>query len=624
MSFLNERRALPTSILLIAVLIAPQLCAQLTVDPLKLSTTVTVADDLLETGAAVGTDYTVVTSKDLVQQQRTTLADALWDVPGATFFAPGREGVPTQLFLRGADADQTLFLVDGIRLNDGLGSESALLGGWRVNAADMLEIDRGPQSALYGTGAAAGVVALWTPAGVGPRSESIEVDGGTFDTVQTTLRAQGSGIGYNYNFADSAGETDNGRSNNEYKSNNLALRIDYRLDPTVVIGATFRSLNEQYEDPESTLTNSRYAHDTDEDLIGTLFAKLNLGQDITGKVTVGGVFHSLSTYEGAAPPLTDDRMGDERAVVDAQVTGRLAATDTLTVGADREESMAKASDPFVDAHEITNSYYAEDVYAPMPEVTVTGSVRRDDTNTWGAVDTERATVAWLGASHLIKLRGSFGTGFTEPSLADLSGIGRPDFVGNPKLQPENSRGWDAGFDFYLPQDAAQVLSITWFDTDYTNQIEYAPAAGGATTTANIGHSRTRGLEVAWTTRLAGAFQAKFGYTYLLADDLTNRVQLLYRPRDAITAEVFLDAKNGFTFGAGADYVGRRPDVDLQTPSTDIWDPAYTVARVYSRYRFNGHWAIHAKVENALDRRYFPLNGYSAAPLEVIGGVDFSF
>ena len=65
---------------------------------------------------------------------------------------------------------------------------------------------------------------------------------------------------------------------------------------------------------------------------------------------------------------------------------------------------------------------------------------------------------------------SIGTGVALPGMFEQFGFVRlPTFVGNPNLQPEESRGWDAGVEFTLVRNRA-FLDLTYFRTNLTNEI----------------------------------------------------------------------------------------------------------------------------------------------------------
>ena len=191
--------------------------------PVQLAPVVTTATRLPESAALSGTAIDVVSGGDLAQEQLTTLADALTGVPGAPAFATGQAGAATSLFLRGSNSNQTLFLVDGIRLNDANTDYANFLSGARIFPTETIEIARGPQSTLYGSEAVGGVVSLQMAPGQGGPAESLDVEAGSFGTIDGVVTAQAGLNGWGYNVAVSAEQTDNQRVNNRFKNLNVAL-----------------------------------------------------------------------------------------------------------------------------------------------------------------------------------------------------------------------------------------------------------------------------------------------------------------------------------------------------------------------------------------------------------------
>jgi vitamin B12 transporter len=583
-----------------------------------MSPLITTATPVPVSAAVLASSVDLITGADLARQQLSTLADALWQAPGGPSFSTGRMGASTSLFLRGANSDQVLFLVDGVRFSDANLAYGPFVGSYRTGPTDRIEIARGPQSTLYGADASGGVVSISIPQGTLNGGQSIGAEAGSFGTMQGDVSAQGALSGWAYNVGVTGGVTDNDRANNEFKSINGVLRLDHALTQNLAVGATVRALEAKYGDPGDIFTNDPTAHEKEQDLLGTVFLTAKEGQYFSEKITLGGQYRREDAWSFGA----DDVAREERGVLTGQVVGQVTANDRITSGFDLETGDASDSGfGAVDHHDTLAAVYAEDEYSPTKELFVTGGLREDDYSTYGSVTTGRVTLAALGASHLIKLRGSYGTGFNAPSFLDLYSRD-PSFVGNPNLQPERSRGWDAGFDFYLPEDPSQVLSITYFHTNYTNLILDNFAASPATT-YNAGTALTDGLEASWKTQLAGAVQTKLTYTYLVAEDTSDHTGLLRRPRDSGSADLYLDLKNGWTMGAGALLVGRRPDVDPVTFAT-IDDPSYSVVRVYARWQFNRHLGLHLRLENALNRAYEPVAGYPALPRGIFGGADWKF
>ncbi len=119
------------------------------------------------------------------------VSDLLATTPGVTVTRNGGLGSTTSLRIRGAESEQTLVLIDGVKLND----PSSAGGGF--NFADLLmgdfariEVLRGPQSALWGSQAIGGVVNIVTPVPDGPLTAASSAEGGSFGTAGASAHAQ--------------------------------------------------------------------------------------------------------------------------------------------------------------------------------------------------------------------------------------------------------------------------------------------------------------------------------------------------------------------------------------------------------------------------------------------------
>src|SRR5205085_1973647 len=74
------------------------------------------------------------------------------------------------------------------------------------------------------------------------------------------------------------------------------------------------------------------------------------------------------------------------------------------------------------------------------------NVRHDRHDDFGDHDTWRLASAFIVPGTETKLKATYGTGFKAPTLYQLFGAGPFGFMGNPNLQPEDSRGYDFGFE----------------------------------------------------------------------------------------------------------------------------------------------------------------------------------
>ena len=542
--------------------------------------------------------------------------------PARRLLPAARPGRQPSLFLRGANSDQTLFLVDGLRLNDANTDYAVFLGGAGVSSADNIEIVRGPQSTLYGGEAVGGVVAVRMRPGEGVPTSSVAVEGGSFGTFQGTLSAEGTQQAWAYNAWVQSGRTDNQRVNNVFTDTSYAVRLDRQVNSQVALGATWRGFIGRYGSPGDEFTNDPDNQDREQNQLATLFAAYTVSPTWSGRVTLGGQdrrFVSENPTPGLPTQTTTET--DRRGVLDWQNTFQPAEGHRLTAGLTAERSQTR-NDGFgnIDRSQRLLAFFAQDEWIPASNVFLTAGLRSDDHDTFGRATTGRVTAAWLPRPRRVKLRASYGTAFRAPGFLDLYGQSAY-YVGNPNLRPERARGWDGGIDLYLPRDRG-ILSATWFENQYRDLIVYDFSVFPGTT-ANVDRARTRGLELSLKERLTGAWAARMSYTYLEATDLTQGTRLLRRPRHTLTVGVERTWGGGFSAGAGVLYVAKREDVDPVSFATI--DPGdYTVARIYAAWAVSDRVTVKLRVENLLDEHYEEVAGYPALGAGVFGGVEARF
>src|SRR5258707_6004078 len=149
-------------------------------------------------------DVTVVTRDEIDRAGQSSLANVLQAIPGVEVTQNGGFGAAAQVFLRGANAGHTLFLVDGMRV----GSASTGLTAIEqlpLEQIERIEVLRGPASSLYGSDAIGGVVQIFTRSGRGNPGANAFAGYGTYNTIQL-----GGGYGYEkdgHRFSIQAGAT---------------------------------------------------------------------------------------------------------------------------------------------------------------------------------------------------------------------------------------------------------------------------------------------------------------------------------------------------------------------------------------------------------------------------------
>lgn len=588
--------------------------------PAQLEPFVTTGTRTSATPTTLGTLVETLSAEELARRQQTALKEALGSASGTPLFASGANGALGSLFMRGANSNQTLFLVDGIRLNDPNTDYQVFLGGACLSACDSLEIAHGPQSTLYGGEAIGGVISLRALRGTAAPSARISAEAGSFGTVQGSVSAQGSSGANSYAFATAGGHTDNDRSNNAFDSATTTLRLDRTLNDHASIGATARWFHGVYGDPGDRYTNDPDNTTREENLLVTTFADFKWSDAWTAHTVLGGQdrrFVAESPRLGRATAITVVK--NRRAVLDTQTTYTGYERHRFTAGFTAEANHTRNTG-FGDINKKQGllALFAQDEFTPLDTLFFTAGLRSDDFDTFGRAATGRATAAWLIAQRVLKLRASYGTAFRSPSFLDLYGQSA-FYIGNPNLRPERARGWDSGVDYYLPGKNG-TLSATWFETDFTDLIA---STANFRSVENIQSARTRGAELTARTPLPAAMEIRASFTYLEAQNLTSKTRLLRRPRQSGRIDLWHDFGAGVTAGAGMNFAAHRRDVNAKTYA-QIDQEDYTVTRVYAAWQLYPHLALKLRLENLLNENYEEVNGYPALGFGAFGGLEWKF
>ena len=169
----------------------------------------------------VGANVTVLKRADFDVEKPAQLSDILRRVAGVHVDQVGGRGGTGSVYVRGADPNYTLVLVDGVRVNDPTNARGGSFDFSTLDVADVerVEIARGPYSAVYGGDALAGVVNIVTRQA--PREKttaSLDAMAGAYDTRELALSAGGPLGGGNWSLGASDCERRRSRARQRIRS----------------------------------------------------------------------------------------------------------------------------------------------------------------------------------------------------------------------------------------------------------------------------------------------------------------------------------------------------------------------------------------------------------------------
>src|SRR5690349_10892053 len=128
--------------------------------PIDTNQKVITASRVPETQAETAASVTIIDSEAIARLDEPLVASLLRLTPSASVTTSGPDGSLTEVRIRGAEANHTLLFVDGIKVDDPASGDTPRYEILNADLASRIEVVRGPQSALWGSEAIGGVVAV--------------------------------------------------------------------------------------------------------------------------------------------------------------------------------------------------------------------------------------------------------------------------------------------------------------------------------------------------------------------------------------------------------------------------------------------------------------------------------
>jgi vitamin B12 transporter len=516
-------------------------------------------------------------------------ADLLRFHAGLEIARNGGPGQPTSLFIRGAESNHTLVLVDGVRINPGTIGLPALQN-IPPDMIERIEIVKGPRSTLWGSDAIGGVVNIVTRRGA--RDGWVAEAGyGDYDTRRASLNG-GVALGeraemdVGVSWTDSEGfptrtfdDTDRGFEN---LSANLALRAD--LGPAEVTLQHWRT--------EGTSEYSDFLlAPVDQDfLTSSTAASVRLPVGAKGEARIS-VSHLEDLIEQNQSP---DFLETRRDTLDAQYDWTLSEVHAPGVGVmySREDASSESYGEGFDEDTDAVNVYVQDRITAGPHLALL-ALGYTDHDTAGSAVTWNAEYGYTFNAQRTRAFALAGSGFRAPDASDRYGFG-----GNPDLEPEQSENYEIGLRHALSD--AQSLSLSAFHTEIDDLIDFTiqsfdPFVGE---NRNVARARIRGVEASWAYS-GSVWRAHVEAIYQQPRDLADDSPLLRRAEESLTVGV-TRALGPVLLGLDVLATGERSDFGIPD---DITLDSYVLANLTAQWQVNRAFALIARVENLLDEDY---------------------
>lgn len=614
----------------------------------------------------LASSVTVFTESDMARRQRPMLAELLRGAPGATVVA-GMPGAVTGLFVRGGESNYTKVLLDGIPLNEPGGTFD--FSNVSSSHLSRVELVRGAHSALFGSDAVAGVLQLFTRrAAPGEPLFDASMEGGAFGTWRGTATIGGASSRWDYSLHASHLDTDNEGANHAFRDTTLSTSAGVRIDSGTTLRFVGRSEASRAGAPGQTAFGRP---DLD-----AFFERRDIATGVRFDQHLSPALHQSAAYSFAlshqqstnliadtpytprfgerAAPFEffdflydiDNRIGRHHAgyQLDWRARPRRAAAGEhlITVAADWDGERATLEDRQASGRTKAsrdNVGWTVQQQAMWPRLFVTGGLRLEQNDSFGFAVVPRGSVAYVarqadGLFGTTTLKASAGAGVKEPTIIQ-SFSPSPVFPGNPDLEAERSRTFDAGVAQTLLNGAITV-EATWFANRFRNIISTRTVSFNPFTLEffNIGVTTARGMEITGELARYSPITVRAGYTLLASEIVESAAAdnpvfgigraLFRRPRHSGFVDVGADV-GSLSLSVFGAFVGRSVDSDFASLEPPIVaSTGYRRWDVRAAYAISRRLTVTAAIDNVFDASYMEPLGYPALGRGARAGVRVAF
>ena len=587
--------------------------------------------------SSVGTSVTILDEKFFKNSSEYFLGDALsTSTTGANFSQNGGYGTSSAIQLRGMPKRYSTVYIDGIKMSDPSSvSNDFDFANILTSQVSRVEILKGNQSSVYGSGAIGGTIHVTTKKGEPGFKKDISYTAGSYGTHNLATSISGGDENINYFVGLQRFQTDGISAmthNNEkdrYRNNGLIASFGNKFSDKLELESNVRVAETylQYDHPQIEGSFGCSTCDHSEDVDG-VEASTNVSliykpiEKLTNKLTVANTYieRIYNRSPNSGNKQQDNYYGERYAYL-YQGNYNFNLDNSIVFGLEREDDQMgfnKDSTVRIDSSSHVTSQYFDYQSRLTNNIYATFGARFDEHSFAGNEDSHRATLAYVFDDKATKLKSSYGTGYRFPSLfetfyvfnsANDCDFGGPNCRDIRHKKAETSQSYDFGIEKTINPDL--FIDLTYFNVKYFDALEgwlgNNQAGSGSTTANSPSTTKSQGFEFMSKFKLNEMFNFGFNYTYTQTYDgaehdnpNTSMVgsQMVRVPRNLVNLITNLKVP-GYN----------NLDVTLRTKWSDE-------ARDYGTGNINRNGASFSDAElesylvNDLSVRYNYLNGYN--------------
>ena len=537
-----------------------------------------------------------ISREELQDFKALDLAEVLRLYAGLSVSRTGGVAQPAQLSVRGSEPNQTVVLVDGIRINSG-NTGLAALQDIKLEMVERIEIIKGAQSALYGSGATGGVINIIT------RQPAVEYKSLSFMTGsggarQPTLQYHVSGDDYRAGIS-LLGYASGGEPNllgstvdNALYNNGVNVYYKTQLGPVNIgLNGWLQKGNTEYVEPATQIKRNQ---DFDNE-----FFSLQLGGNFSAAwhstLRLSQMLAQDHVHHRAPGALDNDVKTTILNTLEWQNEIALSEVNQLKVGllVVDDKSSARIDDRPYNIVTASKAIYLQDRFS-IDKHRALIAVRQTDSDAFGGNTSWNLEYGYqlTADTEIVALSGA---AYREPNAIERMGV-----EGNLDLKAERSTQAEVALRHTF--SASHTLSVALFQQRTKALIQLNDAASAF---VNRGVYENQGVEInhvmgggAWGTRVDLVIQQP--------KDRATGNELGLRAKNSLTTQLYYQTTNSRT---ALQFVAVGPRKIISGSAAELG--GYGLVNLSSRKMFGKRWRLQGKLENLTDKRYQTVAGYGA-------------
>ncbi len=555
---------------------------------------------------------TAIRGEELARQQRHLLLESLNLNPGTQGLSTaGLTGNTGTVIIRGLPSSYQQIVVDGVKIADVANPVGSFLGSANLGQIDRLEVLRGPQSVLFGTGAGGGVLGYETAVGEGAPSFKFFGEGGSFESFRSGLSSQGKIGNFSYGaelgYQVTANDTYAALPIHDFEQGYANLALEWEVGDDLRLKFSYRGTDNFLRTRSITEFGTSDSEVHTETSIFALNAFYQVNPAWQSRFTLG--YYQENFAGDFLSAFGSSRFGIDYERFTFNWSHELEVSDSLSAVAGVELGKSDFSNTSGQATEQENyGAYAKLYYRLSERLSLEAGGRYDEHDEFGG---DRA---WsLGAIYTIeqsdtRLHARLSEAFRNPTRLD-SEFFQSLFStqeANPDLQSETIRAYEIGVTQAFGNHKAE---LTYYHQEVTNAV----------VTESLGLGRTRRINSPGESSLSGLELAASGHflnerlRYRLAFTAQFDEEVIDLPDYFGSLDVSYDG-GSYLLGIGVSYADGAAYLPAGNPQTDD----RLVTRIYGEYQLTESVRFHARIENLFDENYELFSNAFGQGSEIIG------